>query len=198
MEPVSAYPIEHHALSPPLLLTISQAMADRQDRLEDLERRRVEVEANAAKLRTSLLHWQAWEIEYEGMKEEILELGKESTLAETQELADRDGVALGDTNESLLTRKEKFDILRNDKGVVRSREQILNLLSRRIDYVQQNIKSVRSLLSAAEEKLLASEVLKDAKALNEEGLPLTEIHEELDEEGNVICKTCSFPSHVRQ
>ena len=45
------------------------------DSLVDLERYRLQLEQNVAKLRASLRHWQTWEIEYEGMKEEILELG---------------------------------------------------------------------------------------------------------------------------
>ena len=44
------------------------------DSLADLERYRHELERNITKLRASLRHWQTWEIEYEGMKEEILEL----------------------------------------------------------------------------------------------------------------------------
>ena len=46
------------------------------DSLADLERYRVQLEQNVAKLQASLRHWQTWEIEYEGMKEEILELGE--------------------------------------------------------------------------------------------------------------------------
>ncbi len=53
--------------------------------------------------------------------------------------------------------------------------------------MQQNVKTVASLLIAAEEKLVASTVLSRPGIQNEEGLPLTEIREELDEEGNVIC-----------
>ena len=45
------------------------------DSLADLERYRLQLEENIEKLQASLYHWQTWEIEYEGMKEEILELG---------------------------------------------------------------------------------------------------------------------------
>ena len=44
------------------------------DSFMDLERHRLSLEQNLAKLRASLQHWQAWEIEYEGLKEEILKL----------------------------------------------------------------------------------------------------------------------------
>lgn len=46
------------------------------DSLADLERYRLQLEQNVAKLRASLRHWQTWEIEYDGMREEILELGE--------------------------------------------------------------------------------------------------------------------------
>lgn len=41
------------------------------DPLVDLERHRLRLEENVAKLRKSLQHWQTWELEYEGLKEEI-------------------------------------------------------------------------------------------------------------------------------
>ena len=43
--------------------------------LLDLERQRSQLEKNVADLRKSLKHWQTWEAEYEGLKEEIEGLG---------------------------------------------------------------------------------------------------------------------------
>ena len=48
------------------------------------------------------------------------------------------------------------------------------------------------MLQAAEEKYAASQVLSQPEVRNEEGLPFTEILEQLDEEDNVIC-TLNFP-----
>ena len=45
------------------------------DSLLDLERRRVQLEKNVEDLRKSLRYWQLWEAEYEGLKEDISELG---------------------------------------------------------------------------------------------------------------------------
>lgn len=42
------------------------------DGFEDVERQHVQLEENIKKLRASLQHWQTWEIEYEGLKEEVL------------------------------------------------------------------------------------------------------------------------------
>jgi len=53
--------------------------------------------------------------------------------------------------------------------------------------IQQNITTVSSLLQVAEEKYIASQIPSQPHVRYEEGLPLTEIHEELDDEGNVIC-----------
>lgn len=52
------------------------------DSFDDLERHRLQLEQNVAKLQVSLRHWQQWEIEYEGMKEEILDLEREYTQDE--------------------------------------------------------------------------------------------------------------------
>lgn len=53
--------------------------------------------------------------------------------------------------------------------------------------VQRNIATVSSLLKVAENEYLASQIPNQPDLSLEEGLPLTEIYEELDEEGNVIC-----------
>jgi unconventional prefoldin RPB5 interactor 1 len=42
------------------------------DSFLDLERHRQLLEENIEKLRKLLRHWQTWEAEYEGLKEEIL------------------------------------------------------------------------------------------------------------------------------
>lgn len=39
--------------------------------LEQLETRRLELEENVAKLRKTLQHWRTWDLEYEGLKEEL-------------------------------------------------------------------------------------------------------------------------------
>jgi len=53
--------------------------------------------------------------------------------------------------------------------------------------VQENVRSVDKQLVLAEQKLATSEVITQPEARDEDGLPLTEIWEELDDEGNIIC-----------
>lgn len=60
--------------------------------------------------------------------------------------------------------------------------------------MQQNIRTVSLLLSTAQDKYAAAQVLSQSE-VRDEGLPLTEIHEELDEEGNVLSKF-SIASHL--
>ena len=52
------------------------------DSFLNLERRWSQLEQNVFKLQASLYHWQAWEIEYEGLKEEVLGLGKQCSQAD--------------------------------------------------------------------------------------------------------------------
>lgn len=57
-------------------------MAVVRDSFADLERYRLQLEDNVTRLRKSLQHWQLWEAEYEGLKEEIEGLGDRHTEAQ--------------------------------------------------------------------------------------------------------------------
>lgn len=61
---------------------MSNTVIEVKDGYEDLERQRLLLEENVSKLRESLKHWQIWETEYEGMKEEIEILGDDHTSTE--------------------------------------------------------------------------------------------------------------------
>jgi unconventional prefoldin RPB5 interactor 1 len=147
------------------------------DSFLDLEKHRQLLEENIEKLRKSLLHWQIWEAEYEGLKEEIISVGpepsKERLLAIGREFGGK-----------LVTQAEVEDIL--GIKIPRSADQVTNLISRRIDYVSQNVKTLEKQLETAENKLAAATVISNPDVRNEDGLPMTEIIEELDEDGNVI------------
>jgi unconventional prefoldin RPB5 interactor 1 len=158
------------------------------DSFLDLERHRQLLEDNIEKLRKSLRHWQTWEAEYEGLKEEILAARPTPNREEL--------VALARSYEGeLVTKKEIEDILGN--SAPRTAAQVVNLLDRRIDYVEQNVKTVHKQIEAAEDKLAAATVISTPDVRNEEGLPLTEIVEELDEEGNIISSHTSTPGSAK-
>ena len=52
------------------------------DSIVGLERTRLRLDQQVHKLQESLLHWQTWEAEYEGFKEEIQALGDDHIKAE--------------------------------------------------------------------------------------------------------------------
>jgi unconventional prefoldin RPB5 interactor 1 len=158
------------------------------DSFLDLERHRQLLEDNIEKLRKSLRHWQTWEAEYEGLKEEILAARPTPNREELVALA-------RDYEGELVTKKEIEDIL--GASAPRTVAQVVNLLDRRIDYVEQNVKTVHKQIEAAENKLAAATVISIPDVRNEEGLPLTEIVEELDEEGNIISSHTSTPGSAK-
>jgi unconventional prefoldin RPB5 interactor 1 len=159
------------------------------DSFLDLERHRQLLEANIEKLRKSLQHWQSWEAEYEGLKEEILALGRSPTYEQL--------VAVGnDLDGKLVTQAEIEDIL--GTKVCRTADQVIGILARRIDYVSQNVKTLEKQIEAAENKLAAATVISNPDVRDEEGLPLTEIIEELDDDGNVISRRTETQGSARE
>ncbi|KAJ9640453.1 hypothetical protein H2201_002496 [Coniosporium apollinis] len=157
------------------------------DSLADLERRRLQLEESVAKLRLALRQWQTWDAEYEGLKEEILGFAGEPTPQDLIDIGTNFG---GD----LVNENEIKQLVGIDKGIQRSRIQVVDLITRRVDYVQQNVKTVQKQLNAAEEKLGQVLVVSQPEMTDESGLPLAEIREELDEEGNIISSTISDPT----
>ncbi|KAI4157149.1 MAG: hypothetical protein L6R39_000746 [Caloplaca ligustica] len=147
--------------------------------LVELDRQRQRLKEDVDKLRKSINTWRTWEAEYEGLKEELQSLGEDAPSSALQDVANRfDG--------ELLNRKEVDILLRDDKKQPRTSQQVVGILSRRMEYVQSSIKSLNSALEAAEDKIAASESLSAPQQKDEEGFPIMEIREELDEDDNVI------------
>ena len=170
-------------------------MAEHEINLKNTEDSRLRLEENIAKLRASLRHWQQWEIEYEGMREGLAALGEDNRHEGMLAVGNDDDdsqVALGDSQGDLLNAEERGQLLYDNKGNTRSAPDVIGLLLRRIDYVQQNVKTATSLLNAAEDKLTNSTMVVQPDIRSEESLPITEILEELDKEGNVIHSSISY------
>ena len=154
--------------------------------LENLEQHRLRLEENVSKLRKALQHWLSWDAEYEGLKEEIDSLEDKSTDAEIKSTASGyEGV--------LLDAKEIRSLTGEAQGIRRNKQQVVDVISRRIDYVQQNAKTVERQLNTSQDKLNALLVVQQPEARTEDGLPLTEITEELDEDGNILSSNTSTP-----
>lgn len=167
-----------------ILLEVTSTMAE--DPLAEVENKRALLEENVATLRKTLQLWQKWSFEYEALKEEVDALPVGASASELK----RVGHAFeGD----VLNRKEIDELLGLDKGASRSAEQVSSLLSRRLDYVIQNVGTVQKQLDATELKLadMGSDEIPFVK--QDDLLPVTEILEELDEEGNVVSSKLSRP-----
>lgn len=152
--------------------------ATTQSTLENIERRRVQLQENVEKLRNALTHWTTWEAEYQMLSEEIESVGDASP--------DRIRETAQNLEFTLLNEKEVEELLGKDAYAKRTANQVVDMISRRIDYVQQNSATIEKQLDAAEKQLAGVEVLLDPGVENEEGLPMMDIEEELDEHGNEI------------
>lgn len=148
--------------------------ASTQSTLEGIERRRAQLQESVEKLQRALTHWTTWEAEYQMFKEEI-ESADDPSPSQMRAIAQ-------ELEASLLNEKEVDELLGKD----RSANQVVDLVQRRIDYVQQNSATIEKQLDAAEKQLAGVDVLLDPGVDNEEGLPMMDIEEELDEEGNAI------------
>ena len=93
----------------------------------------------------------------------------------------------------LVNEKELVDIFgRNDS---KKRDQIISTVSNRLDYVSRNIDTLSKQLEAAENRLAAARVVTNPDATDEDGLPITEISEQLDDDDNVISYTLRRPGN---
>jgi unconventional prefoldin RPB5 interactor 1 len=152
--------------------------ASAQQTLESIERRRVQLQESVDKLRRALTHWTTWEVEYHALKEE-LEGAQDPSPAEMRDMAR----ALEST---LLNDQEVEALLGANLQTKRTANQVVDMIARRIDYVQQNSATVEKQLDVAEKQLAGVDVLLEPGVDNEEGLPMMDIEEELDEDGNAI------------
>ncbi|KAF1850301.1 uncharacterized protein K460DRAFT_361118 [Cucurbitaria berberidis CBS 394.84] len=152
--------------------------ASTQDALESIERRRAQLQENVDKLQKALSHWTTWEAEYQMLKEEIQSAG-DPAPSQIRVIASHLG-------SSLVNEKEVEELLGKKLQTPRSANQVVDLISRRIDYVQQNSATIEKQLNAAEKQLAGVDVLLEPGMENEDGLPMMDIEEELDDEGKEV------------
>lgn len=154
--------------------------------LQQVERQRQELEANIHKLRKSLQHWQTSEIEYEGLREEIASLPDGSSTDDILAIA-------RDFRADLVDDKELQSIIGGDRGNVRNQSQIVDLLAKRVDYVSRNARTIEKQLSDAQKKRNALLLAEEPDFREDAGLPLADITEELDDEGNIVARKVETP-----
>jgi unconventional prefoldin RPB5 interactor 1 len=171
------------AHSPLTLATATMATAN--DSFETLERHRKALEQNVDKLSEALDEWRQWKLEYEALKKDVTSLPPDAPPAL---LGDTRSAYMGD----LVDATTLADIFgkKNEK----KRDQVLSVLANRIDYVDKNITTLEKQLQAAENKLAAANVITNPDLPeDEDGLPITEIMEELDDEDNVVSYSLRTP-----
>jgi unconventional prefoldin RPB5 interactor 1 len=157
--------------------------ASAQNTLEGIERRRAQLQDSVDNLRKALAHWTTWEAEYQTLKDEI-EDAEDASPAQIREMA-------RGLDSALLNDKEVEELLGKDPKTRRTANQVADLISRRIDYVQQNSATIEKQLDAAEKQLAGVDVLLEPGVESEDGLPMMDIEEELDEEGNEVGSSIS-------
>ncbi|KAL1297842.1 hypothetical protein AAFC00_006369 [Neodothiora populina] len=155
--------------------------------LDQLELQRLQLEETVAQLRKSLQHWRTWDAEYEGLKEELMRSNSVRSAQDCTRLSDNLGG-------ELVNEQEIRELYNVGKGQIRSNDQVSSLIDRRQDYVQQNINTISKRLRSSEDRL--EQIIEEQNQgddQGEQGLPLTEILEELDDDGNVISSKISQP-----
>lgn len=145
-----------------------------------LERHHLRLEDNVSQLRKALQHWQTWDAEYEALKEEV-----EAAPDGSDELRHIHSEFEGE----LLHGREIDDIF--GLQARRTKDQVANVLQRRIDYVSKNVESLHKQLEAAENKYAAAAVVSQPDATDADCQPITEIIEELDD--NVVSYRLNRP-----
>lgn len=150
----------------------------------DAESHLRQLEEQVDKLAIALDEWRQWKQEYEALRKEIQALSPTATR-----------LALTRTREAfkgeLVDDKELVEIFGRDDS--KKRDQVVSTVSNRLDYVSKNITTLTKQLEAAEGKLATTRIVDDPDAADEEGLPITEISEELDDDDNVISYTLRRP-----
>lgn len=159
-------------------------MASVKDSFIDLERHRQLLEQNVVKLEEALDEWRQWKTEYATLQKQVRSLPAD---ASRDHLAAAREAYQGD----LVNDKELKDIFGSDDS--RNAASIISLLANRIDYVSKNVESLAKQLEAAENKLAQANVISNPEAVDEGGLPITEIMEELDDDDNIVSYSLRTP-----
>ncbi|KAL8994506.1 MAG: hypothetical protein Q9169_005535 [Polycauliona sp. 2 TL-2023] len=159
-----------------------------QDAARRVEPQRHLISQAEEKFTQSTKYWQRWEAGYKDLREALQNLGDHTPKDAIEEAARH---YAGD----LLNEKEISTLLIDERNGPRTAPQIIGLLSRRIEYVQSNVRSLQNQLQAANStpKISSQSRHDDDDA---EDYPLIEIQEELDEENNVISSSVTPASAV--
>jgi unconventional prefoldin RPB5 interactor 1 len=160
-------------------------MASVKDHFLDLERHRRQLEENVEKLRKAITHWRMCHADYEELKEEVEAISGPADRADLDRICD-------EFEGHVIARKEAREIF--GEPTVKTKAQIVGILSRRIDYVSTNVETLGKQLQDAEEKYEKANIVANPDAMDEDsGLPITDIIEELDDDDNITSSRLQRP-----
>ncbi|KAH7034681.1 Prefoldin subunit-domain-containing protein [Microdochium trichocladiopsis] len=154
------------------------------DEPSTFERERQRLEETVERFTDAVNLWRQWKEEYETLREDV----KLLPAAATRE--DR-ATARQDYEGELIDAKELVDIFGKDDS--RSPDQILSILTNRLDYVAKNIDTLNRKVEDARRKLAEAENPSAAFDDDDDSLPMTEIVEQLDDDDNVISYSLRTP-----
>ncbi|KAH9892146.1 Prefoldin subunit-domain-containing protein [Xylariomycetidae sp. FL2044] len=164
------------------------SMAPERDSLLDLEKHKEQLEGHVEKLSNALDHWCQLRDEYEALRLPVKSLSPQSLP--------KDRAAVRQEHQGqLLNDKDLAEIFgKNDSNPP---TQIVNLITHRLDYVSRNIENLEKQLEASQDKLAAVTVVSNPYVGDDDGLPITEILEELDDDDNVLSYTLRRPGEAQ-
>ncbi|KAK2594804.1 hypothetical protein QQS21_007492 [Conoideocrella luteorostrata] len=162
-------------------------MSGVKDSFVSLDKHPLQLEENVEKLKKALQHWQTWDAEYEALKEEVDAAPEPCTAEHLRKIH-------VEFEDELLNGKE-IDEIFGLQGY-KSKHQIINVLQRRIDYVGKNVASLEKQLETAEGKYDTATAVGQPDAVDEQGQPITEIIEQLDDDDNVLSYRLNQPGEA--
>ncbi|RYP77212.1 hypothetical protein DL771_001261 [Monosporascus sp. 5C6A] len=160
-------------------------MAASKDSLANLERHVRLLEENVEKLSNALDHWRQWKEEYETLQEDVKDLPQPASREDLARVR-------GEYEGELIRDKELVEIFGTNDS--KKPDQIKSTLTNRLGYVAKNIQTLEKQLETARNKLAAASVVSNPDAAtDDDGLPITEIVEELDDDDNVVSYSLRTP-----
>ncbi|KAG0125061.1 Prefoldin subunit-domain-containing protein [Tuber indicum] len=147
-----------------------------------LELHRQRLEASLEKLKKAIRHWQISSAEYEALREELQVLPSDATREDMLKV----GSGFGGT---VVDEEDVKALLGDNVGIKRTVDQAIAAVGHRINYVQENVDKVQKQIDQGETELAPLLVVSEPDLKAEDGLPIMDIREELDEDGNIINTT---------
>ncbi|RYP08118.1 hypothetical protein DL764_002101 [Monosporascus ibericus] len=160
-------------------------MAAAKDSFANLERHVRLLEENVEKLSSALNHWRQWKEEYETLQEDVKALPQPASREDLARVRE-------EYEGELIRDKELVEIFGTNDS--KKPDQIKSTLTNRLGYVAKNIQTLEKQLETARNKLAAASIVSNPDAAtDDDGLPITEIVEELDDDDNVVSYSLRTP-----